>query len=227
MPRRKRSSTASPKFLALGAVGFACLLTVGLVLLMGAPEGGVSRKSGGAPAPAVLEVLVTAQDIEEGTELKPILFRRESRPAKDFAAGNAVGKVEQLRGVYAASFIPAGQVVLPEHVTTRAPVNSVVPRIRPGFRAISVELDKQTTNEGWARSGVRVDVLLATSQGNRAAAIVIAQNLRVLSSGTSVSSEFGGDSKLNQKGSSTVTLEVSAEDQKRLKLAAGRPYAPW
>jgi Flp pilus assembly protein CpaB len=38
----------------------------------------------------------------------------------------------------------------------------------------------------------------------------------------SVSSEFGGESKLIQNGESTVTLEVSAEDQKRLKLAADR-----
>jgi Flp pilus assembly protein CpaB len=37
-----------------------------------------------------------------------------------------------------------------------------------------------------------------------------------------VSPEFGGESKIIQNGESTVTLEVSSEDQKRLTLAAGR-----
>jgi Flp pilus assembly protein CpaB len=221
MPKRGKSLLLNPRLIAAGAVG-ATLISALLVVALLAREPASSRGTQPTVIAASVEVLIASQDIEEGIELKPILFRKESRPAKDFIAGNAISNFEQLRGVYAASFIPAGQPVLAEHVTARGPVNSVVPRIRPGFRAITIELDKQTTNEGWARSGVRVDILLATSQGNRSAAMVIAQNLRVLSSGTSVSSEFGGDSKLTQNGASTVTLEVSAEDQKRLKLAAGR-----
>jgi Flp pilus assembly protein CpaB len=221
MPKRRNSLPLNPRAIAVGAVVATLLATI-MVMVIGARGSGSSRGAQPAAVAVSVDVLIASQDIEEGVELKPILFRKESRPAKDFITGNAVSNFEQLRGVYAASFIPAGQPVLAEHVTSRAPVNSVVPRIRPGFRAITIELDKQTTNEGWARSGVRVDVLLATSQGSRSAAMVIAQNLRVLSSGTSVSSEFGGDSKLTQNGASTVTLEVSAEDQKRLKLAAGR-----
>jgi pilus assembly protein CpaB len=173
-------------------------------------------------APKALDLLVATGNIEEGTELKPALFRKESRSSNEFDSTTIISNFDQLRGLYAKSFIAAGQPLVADYVTPQAPVNSVVPLIRDGYRAITLPLDKQTTNEGWARGGVRVDILFASQQGNTAQAAVIAQNVRVLSSGTSVSSEFGGESKLTQNGESTVTLEVSAEDQKRLKLAAGR-----
>lgn len=176
----------------------------------------------GPVAPASVDVLVAIQNIDEGTELKNNLFRKESKPAVDFIATGVVGSFDQLTGVYAKTFISAGQPLLSEHLTFRAPVNSVVPQIRVGYRAITIKLDRQTTNEGWARAGVRVDVVLVARSGTTTQATVIAQNLRVLSSGTSVSSEFGGESKTILNGESTVTLEVSTEDQKRLKLASGK-----
>jgi Flp pilus assembly protein CpaB len=219
--RRRQGVSSVTLVLAAVLVLSVVVAGVGATLLRGSNVLRLGEQQQNVPPPYV-DILVTAQEIQEGTELVPVLFRKESRPSRDFAAGRVVGGFEQLRGVYAKSFIPAGQPLLSELVTTKAPINSVVPKIRPGYRAISLKLDKQTTNEGWARAGVRVDVLLATSQGNRSSAAIIAQNLRVLSSGTSVSSEFGGESKMIQNGESTVTLEVSSEDQKRLTLAAGR-----
>jgi Flp pilus assembly protein CpaB len=173
-------------------------------------------------APSSVDVLISIKNIDEGSELKPELFRKESKPAADFISAGVVGGFDQLTGVYAKTFIAAGQPLLSEHLTFRAPVNSVVPQIRLGYRAITIRLDRQTTNEGWARAGVRVDVVLVAKSGNTTQATIIAQNLKVLSSGTSVSSEFGGESKTIMNGESTVTLEVSTEDQKRLKLASGK-----
>lgn len=193
-----------------------------LILLRSRIEAPVEGKATADATTTVLDVLVAAQNIEAGTELKPTLFRKESREKKDFSGANVIVSFDQLMGVFARTFIPAGQPLVAEYVTSRPPINSIVPKIRPGFRAITVTLDKQTTNEGWARAGVRVDVLLAKGVGLKSSATIIAQNLRVLSSGTSVDSAFGGESKIVQDGQSTVTLEVSAEDQKRLKLAAGQ-----
>lgn len=178
-----------------------------------------------APTPAalpVVDVLIPLENIQIGTELQPSMFRRESRDKGNFAGVNLIGNFEQLRGLYAKAFIPLGQPLVAEQVTSKAPINSVVPKIRPGFRAITLTLDRETTNEGWTRAGVRVDVVVIIGQGPKASVALIAQNLRVLSSGTSVSSEFGGESKTVGGGESTVTLEVSAEDQKRLKLASGQ-----
>jgi Flp pilus assembly protein CpaB len=170
----------------------------------------------------VVDILVPIENIDVGVELKPNLFRKESREKVALAGINIISSFEQLRGVYAKSFIPAGQPLVTDHTTSKPPVNSVVPKIRTGYRAITVKLDRETTNEGWARAGVRVDVLLVVGAGPKATATIIVQNVRVLSSGTSVSSEFGGESKMVEGDTSTVTLEVSIEDQKRLKLASGQ-----
>jgi Flp pilus assembly protein CpaB len=221
MGHRRRSK--GPAFGSLGIIAglaLVLLIVLGLALMQGRPP--PTRVSPAINSRATIDVLITAANIDEGAELKPALFRKESRPAKEYLSSHVVGSFEQLRGGYAKSFIAVGQPLLADHITAKAPVNSVVPKIRQGFRAISLKLDKQTTNEGWARAGVRVDVVLVSANSTRSSAMTIAQNLRVLSSGMSVSSEFGGESKLIQNGESTVTLEVSAEDQKRLKLAADR-----
>jgi Flp pilus assembly protein CpaB len=194
-------------------------LAVGSSFLSG--EGPTGPAATPTPLP-VVDVLIPIENIQIGTELQPSLFRRENRDTKNVSGINIIGSFEQLRGLYAKSFIPFGQPLVADQVTSKAPINSVVPKIRPGFRAITLTLDRETTNEGWARAGVRVDVVVVTGQGPKATVSIIAQNLRVLSSGTSVSSEFGGESKMVNGGESTVTLEVSAEDQKRLKLAAGQ-----
>ena len=220
---RKRSGSPALKVAAGLAVVVVLVVAATVFFITRHPAQTIPAGTGKENAgPISIDVLVPIQNLEEGGELKPTLFRKETRPAADFASVGVVGGFDQLTGAYAKSFVAAGQPLLSEHLTMRPPVNSVVPQIRMGFRAITVKLDKQATNEGWARAGVRVDVLWAWKQDSTTQASIIAQNLRVLSSGTSVSSEFGGESKIIQNGESTVTLEVSPEDQKRLKLASGK-----
>lgn len=207
----------------------------GLVVLLGALAAVYSGRLGSALSggtevasrpppkePTTVDVFVAVQDIDEGFELKRTMFRQETREKKEVAQAALVQRWGQLRGTYAKAFIPNGQLLVSEFVTDQPPVNSVVPKIRTGYRAITIQLDKPTTNEGWARAGVRADVVLFTAEKFDSKAVVIAQNVTVLSSGTSVSSEFGGDAMEVKKGVSTVTLEVTVEDQKRIKLAAGK-----
>lgn len=221
MTGRNRKSSSSPG--TKGIVALGSLVAIGLVvvvLFLGNPE----QKAPAAPIQRadVVDILVPIENIEVGVELKSTLFRKESREKSAFTGVNLISDFEQIRGVYAKSFIPAGQPLVTDHITAKPPINSVVPKIRQGYRAITVKLDRETTNEGWARAGVRVDVLLVANAGAKATATIILQNVRVLSSGTSVSSEFGGESQMVEGDASTVTLEVSIEDQKRLKLASGQ-----
>lgn len=221
--RYKRQAYSTRKVVLALLVGVLFVIGGVVSFFLGGPSPAPMQQALPEPTrPNSVEVLVSTQNLDEGAELKPGMFRKEIRPASDFIGVRVVGGSDQLSGAYAKSFVAAGQPLLLDHVTFRAPVNSLVPQIRVGYRAITIKLDKQTTNEGWARAGVRVDVLWASKQGNTTEAMIIAQNVRVLSSGSSVSSEFGGESKMIQNGESTVTLEVSAEDQKRLKLAAGK-----
>ncbi len=219
--RRPHTRARSPLVPTLAAL----LCVVGGALAIGVFVLGNNSVENVAVTPEplpVVDVLIPLENIQIGTELQPTLFRRESRDKANFTGVNLIGNFDQLRGLYAKAFIPLGQPLVAEQVTSKAPINSVVPKIRPGFRAITLTLDRETTNEGWTRAGVRVDVVVIIGHGPKASVAMIAQNLRVLSSGTSVSSEFGGESKTVSGGESTVTLEVSAEDQKRLKLASGQ-----
>jgi Flp pilus assembly protein CpaB len=220
---KPRGSTLPVKAILLG-VSLVSVLAVAGIFLISKTSGpaDVPQSPPQVAAPTTVDVLVPIQNIDEGIELKPALFRKETRPAADFATVGVIGGFDQLTGAYAKSFVAAGQPLINDHLTFRPPVNSLVPQIRVGYRAITIKLDKQTTNEGWARAGVRVDIMWAWKQGATTQASIIAQNVRVLSSGTSTSSEFGGESKIIQNGESTVTLEVSTEDQKRLKLASGK-----
>jgi len=222
--RKRTNKTSNTAIIALSVLamiasgGFVFKDKIVAVLKGGALVSKLSQPE----VPTTVPVLIATQDIDEGFELKRTMFRQETREKKELAQVSTVGTFQQLSGLYAKSFIPAGQLLVSDFVTKQAPVNSVVPKIRAGYRAVTVKLDKSTTNEGWARAGVRVDVVLFTNQGFASEAVVIAQNITVLSSGTSVSSEFGGDAMQIQNGESTVTLEVSAADQKRIKLAAGQ-----
>jgi len=213
--RKKSVSTSQRVVLGAALLLLACLVIAVFVLFSRSRVASSPEVAARSAAPATIDVLIPIQNLDEGTELKPTMFRKETRAATDGGSVGMVGGFDQISGAHAKSFIAAGQPVLTDHLTFRAPVNSVVPQIRVGYRAITVKLDKQATNEGWARAGVRVDVLWAWKLGNATQASIIAQNVRVLSSGTSVSSEFGGESKIIQNGESTVTLEFSAEDQKR------------
>lgn len=221
MANRTRKSASSPP---MKIVGLAVAVTiVGLVafLVLAGKQKPIETPTQ-APRTDILDVLIPIENIDVGVELKPQLFRKESREKQTLTGINVISSFDQLRGVYAKSFIPAGQPLVTDHTTAKPPINSVVPKIRQGYRAITVKLDRETTNEGWARAGVRVDVLLVVGTGAKATATIIVQNVRILSSGTSVSSEFGGESRMVEGDASTVTLEVSIEDQKRLKLASGQ-----
>jgi pilus assembly protein CpaB len=218
---RYKKSAPAPRFRII--VGFGLLLASGLLLAALFIENPEQKPVVTQVAElGVVDILVPVENIDVGAELKPTLFRKESREKTTLAGVNLISDFEQLRGVYAKSFIPAGQPLVTDHITSKPPINSVVPKIRQGYRAITVKLDRETTNEGWARAGVRVDVLLVADTGPKATGTIILQNVRVLSSGTSVSSEFGGESQMVEGDASTVTLEVSIEDQKRLKLASGQ-----
>lgn len=221
MATRSRRSTPQPQLKIVFAI-------VGVLILGGSAFLLTTRDQAQKPVDTqatqtdILDVLIPIENIDVGVELKSTLFRKESREKTSLLGINVISNFEQLRGTYAKSFIPAGQPLVTDHTTAKPPINSVVPKIRQGYRAITVKLDRETTNEGWARAGVRVDVLLVVGTGPKSTATIIVQNVRVLSSGTSVSSEFGGESRMVEGDASTVTLEVSTEDQKRLKLASGQ-----
>ena len=172
-----------------------------------------------APAPVVelIDCLVAIEKIEPGTPLDPSRFKKETRPVVS-AGTNVITSFDKLRGAYAASFIAAGQPLLMDYMTTKAPVNEIQANIPEGFRAVAVAVDDISNVEGWVRAGAKVDVMLASEISGKPVITLLAQNAKVLSTGKV------GPGK-NSKGSSsggatTITIMVTVDEATKIQLAS-------
>jgi pilus assembly protein CpaB len=155
---------------------------------------------------------VATDKIEPGTPLDPSRFKKETRPVISSGA-KVVKSFEKLRGAYAASFIAAGQPLLTDYITTKAPVNEIQANIPEGFRAVSVSVDDVSNVEGWVRAGAKVDVMLASQMASKPVITLLAQNAKVLSTGK-VQGGKGG------RGSTTITIMVTVDEATKIQLAS-------
>jgi len=169
------------------------------------------------PAPVVelVDCLVAIEKIEPGTPLDPSRFKKETRPVMSGGA-TIVTSFEKLRGAYASSFIAAGQPLLADYMTTKAPVNEIQANIPEGFRAVAVAVDDVSNVEGWVRAGAKVDVMLASQIANKPVITLLAQNAKVLSTGK----VGGGRGGKGGAGATTITVMVTVDEATKIQLAA-------
>jgi pilus assembly protein CpaB len=168
------------------------------------------------PAPVVelIDCLVATEKIEPGTPLDPSRFKKETRPVVSNES-NVVTSFDKLRGAYAASFIAAGQPLLMDYITNKAPVNEIQANILEGFRAVSVAVDDVSNVEGWVRAGAKVDVMLASDVAGKPVITLLAQNAKVLSTGKVDASKGRGAGS-----STTITIMVTVDEATKIQLAS-------
>ena len=171
------------------------------------------------PAPVVelVDCLVAAEKIEPGTPLDPTRFKKETRPLVSSGA-NVVTSFDKLRGAYAASFIAAGQPLLTDYMTSKAPVNEIQANIPEGFRAVAVAVDDVSNVEGWVRAGAKVDVMLASEVSGKPAITLLAQNAKVLSTGKVTGNKARAERAGG--GSTTITIMVTVDEATKIQLAS-------
>lgn len=218
-PHLQRGNSAVTTLLLLGVL-FACIGIVVFYLLGRAQSTGPQQPAQVAPQPATetLDVLVSVQKIDVGTQLDPSMFRKETRTIVGGSA-NIITSFDQLRLAYAASFIAAGEPVLLDYISSNPPLNQIQAKIPDGFRAVTMSVDSTTSVEGWARAGAKVDVMLSPSRAQKPTLTVIVQNAKVLSASRSTSGDPGA-SPTDPKAQTTVTLMVSGDDAAKIQLAA-------
>ena len=168
------------------------------------------------PAPIVelIDCLVATEKIEPGTALDPSRFKKETRPVVSNES-NVVTSFDKLRGAYASSFIAAGQPLLMDYITNKAPVNEIQANILEGFRAVSVSVDDVSNVEGWVRAGAKVDVMLASEVAGKPAITLLAQNAKVLSTGKVDSSKGRGSGS-----ATTITIMATVDEATKIQLAS-------
>jgi pilus assembly protein CpaB len=167
------------------------------------------------PQMRMVDVLVSAQDIEPSTALEPGMFRKESRP-QVAVDPRSIKDFEEIKNQYSRSAIVRGEPLLADRITKVRPTNPITGTIPEGFRAVTISVDQIRGVEGWARPGARVDVMWISRIDGKPAANVIVQNARILSA------ERQTDNK-SQPGMpvpSTVTLLVTADDAAKIQLAS-------
>lgn len=211
-PARSRSSL-SPAIVVLGS--FLVLVVGASALLLRSEPQAPEPQAVPTPQPPsinMVDCLVAVDKIEAGTALDPSKFRKETR-AIAVGSVNLITSFDKLRGAYAASYIAAGQPLLMEYMTSKAPINEIQANIPDGYRAVSIAVDDVSNVEGWVRAGAKVDVMLASQVNGKPVITMVVQNAKVLSAGQVAAMKGKGDV-------TTITIMVTVEEAAKIQLAS-------
>lgn len=156
------SRTQSQQIVRIAVVvAFFCIsaFVVGVPLIM--KPAVVVPVAPAVPTPLpVVDVWMPTQRIPQGTLLTPLLFRKETLSESALAAlgGRPVRHELELAGRYARMLIVPGRPVTVDQLMD-APDSALTRKIRPGFRAVTIELTHVSGIEGWGTPGAKVDVM--------------------------------------------------------------------
>lgn len=166
------------------------------------------------PVVKMVDVLVPVQQLDQGVELQPAMFRVESRPEIGVPA-RAVRSFEEIKNTFARTIITQGQPLVRDLITDVRPVSVISGKIPEGYRAVTINVNATTSVEGWARPGARVDVVWVSKIRGENTATVIVQNAEVLSAERNVQANQAPGAPVP----TTITLLVTAEDAAKINLA--------
>jgi Flp pilus assembly protein CpaB len=222
---RKSISLFSIKSFAIAGVLAIPLCILGISKGM-KQEAQAARLEKGEPITQSVLLPVPSRAIAAGESLEGIPFKNVAWPNSSSIHSYASSQ-EELHGKYSLFELAAGvPVPLSSLGQGLREKNRVAESIPAGMRAITVKADAESAVEGWAQSGSFVDVILIRSQSNGEGSAkesvlessVIAENVRILSAGSSTTPLSSADT--TTKAPATVTLLTSQEDALKIKTAA-------
>lgn len=207
---------------------------------MSKPAAVVSVPAGPTPIPLV-DVWMPSQRISAGTLLTPLMFKKETLSELSLSAlgGRPVQSEMELAGRYARTLIMPGRPVMVDQLMD-TPESLITRKIRPGYRAVTVELTRVSGIEGWGVPGTRVDVMWVSSadaqeqfvttivRGAQILSVAGKTELQnanqvapaVLAGRGAPSLPSVGAMSPNQEKIFTVTLLVTPEDGQKIFLAS-------
>jgi Flp pilus assembly protein CpaB len=161
-----------------------------------------------------IELLSANSRIEEGAMFTNDNLTSISFPVDKIPDGALrLAEKDKILGLYATSLIPARMPIVTTNISNESPrTNLMIPE---GMRAVTITLDEQQAVEFYSKPGSRVDVLFTFTDENKIKQIMtlvpfaLVKSIRGIKEGETV----------GLKGPTTVTLQVSEMDAKRLELA--------
>ncbi len=194
----------------------AILLAIGTGWLTLNYLGQLQRQSqtAGAPRP----VVVAATEIPARAPITKAMLAVVERPASAVDP-DAVTDPRAIVGKLALITIPTGGTITSSKIGQ--PGNAALPvRLRPGMRALSIEIDKVKGVSGLLQPGDRVDVIaIPPKVGDQPPpAATILRGIRVLALGNTLEYSSATPSP-NEQSAATVTLEVTPSQADLLAMA--------
>ncbi|MBI1251610.1 MAG: Flp pilus assembly protein CpaB [Alphaproteobacteria bacterium] len=213
------------------------VLAVALVAAIGALfviRGMASRNAAPEPTAQVetVNVLVAAREIQQGAavqtgDLAWRPFPKESIGERFVQQSSASSALTDLTGAIARRAFSAGEPIINGYVIPRESGGFMAAMVPVGYRAVSVEVDRESLAGGFIQPNDHVDVMLSrevevlgangrTREERRTD--IILENVRVLAIGDQVRPQEAGESPARIDGEIAV-LELSQDDARLLQLA--------
>jgi pilus assembly protein CpaB len=194
----------------------AIILAVGAGWLFLSYLSSLQRQTNANSAPR--PVVVAAVDIPARVTITPAMLATVQRPLSAVDP-NAVANPAQAVGSLSLITIPAGSSLTTAMIGHPQDVGLPV-RLKPGMRAVSVQIDKVKGVSGLIEPGDYVDVLAETPKAGPepAPAAAILRGVRVLAIGDTLENSQATPSP-QEENSQTVTLEVTPKQADLLVMA--------
>ena len=166
-----------------------------------ATEKGPRPKKVAAPSDSLsptIQVLVAARRIEEGSQLAPNMFT-ETRMDADKTPAAVIRTQDRANivGKFAKQMINANVPLVWDDISDNPPLSRI--DIPPGYRMVTITIDKRTGVEGFARPNSRVDILWTYKQDGRKKVATIARFIKIVSVAGATAVE-GNKAKVKGKG---------------------------
>jgi pilus assembly protein CpaB len=186
--------------------------------------------SGTTASVELTDIVVASRDIAPGETLDAedlTVARVESKNAPANIASNPSTLFNRVAKIQ----IPKGQIIH-ELLLAEAGVSGGLPGvIRPGYRAMTIEVNEFTGVAGLLQPGNRIDVLARFNDGeNGQTTRTVVQNVEIIAVGTELSNKTPGNTETsaiapdqqpqNKAFARAITVLVTPTDAERLDLAA-------
>lgn len=206
----------------------AAIAAVGALLLIRGMGSNSAEPTAESTAPVIGEqVLIAARDIGQGAALTPsdiaiAAFPEQSiSPAFVRLSAQPSAQAEYVGAVTRRSFA-RGEPITTNSVVQPEGRGFMAAQLPPGFRAVAVEIERQTAVGGFVQPNDRVDVIVThrVEEGSQrqVRSEVVLQDVRVLALGDKTATQTTGDAPEVIEAQVAV-LEVSAADARGLAMA--------
>jgi pilus assembly protein CpaB len=163
--------------------------------------------------------VVATQTVPVGVLLTKDMVRLAPWPLDAPVAGG-FGAVEDVVGRGVTAGLVANEPVIESKLAPREAGGGLPPTITPGMRAMSVRINDVIGVSGFARQGMRVDVIATIRPGQESVARTVISNVQVLAAGPNIDTEKSRDG--TPVTATVVTLLLTPADAERLALAVNQ-----